>query len=103
MSSTTHAQMTVCPVFRAVMAAATATKTIPASSGPGLSNSESINAARIDGDISWSGTPRLLASSIDGAHVVVWSVLLSGADEVFLREHRYRGVVFRNQVRKSAR
>ena len=52
MRSATQAQIRSSPVFSAVMAAATATKTMPVSNGAEFSKSESISAARIDGDIS---------------------------------------------------
>ena len=83
--------------------AAKTTKMMPASSGPGDSKSESINAARVDdGDISRSVSLRWFFNCIGRAHVLFRLEVLPVAYEVFLREHRYRDVVFCIVVRKSA-
>ena len=92
------------PVFTAVMTAAIAAQSAPANIGAGILeqriDQRRVNRRRHSSD-------RMLRfdrpSCIERARVLFRRVVLPVADEVFLREHRYRDVVFRPAKRKSAR
>src|ERR1700682_3640442 len=101
-----HGQSRFSWVFRAVMTAATATGRRPRTKAPDFGKAN--RSARRKSTTKSSARDlwfRLQAAS-GFAHVLLACVVLPSADEVFLREHRYREVVFRpekpNLLSKSA-
>src|SRR5882724_5059888 len=102
MKSGTHSHIRISPVTLATTAPAMAGPKAPNTIGAGLMNRESTSAALIAGDIFWSVSRGWFANCIARARPFSGEVL-PAADEVFLREHRYRDVVICPGKRKSAR
>src|SRR5690349_7644042 len=101
MKSGTHSQLRMSPVTVAMTEPAMAGPSAPNTIGAGFMNSESTSAALMAGDILLSGPIGCFANCIVRTRPSAGEVL-PAADEAFLREHRYRGVVLGPDKPKSA-
>src|SRR4029077_2743505 len=102
MNSGTHSQLRISPVTPAMTEPAIAGPNAPKTIGAGFMNSESTSAALIAGDIFFLVSVGWFANCIMCARPPPAKVL-PAADEVFLREHRYRVVFFCPGKREYAR